>query len=177
MNVEPLPDDGKFEVSRQQTIVPGVLLLVCGCLNALLSLYLIYSGIQVMTLSEEEFDELVIAPNIARNPKLAEVLSNRSTVAMVRFWSGPGSLGIGVVSLLAAVPICLAGIGMIRLRWFGLSVAGSILAVIPCLSCTSCCGFGELAGIWALVVLFNPEVRSTFRQVRLQRGVGNETTP
>ena len=36
------------------------------------------------------------------------------------------------------------------------------MAAIPCLSFLACCLIGEGVGIWALVVLFTPEVKRSF---------------
>ena len=60
----------------------------------------------------------------------------------------------------------IGGIQMLRLRSYGLALFASILAAIPCISCSACCGLGEGIGIWALVVLLNPEVRAAFAAMR-----------
>jgi hypothetical protein len=72
--------------------------------------------------------------------------------------------GFGIVSsssgiLLSAV-IFYGGLKMKRLENHGLAVASSILAIIPCTS--PCCLLGIPVGIWALVVLMKPEVKSAF---------------
>ena len=46
------------------------------------------------------------------------------------------------------------------LRGRGLAMTGSVLSMIPCLS--GCCIVGLPVGIWALVVLNNPDVRAGF---------------
>jgi len=53
-----------------------------------------------------------------------------------------------------------AGYGMLRLRSYWLSVAGSF-AVMPAASV--CCLAGFPVGIWSLTVLLRPEVASAFR--------------
>jgi hypothetical protein len=50
---------------------------------------------------------------------------------------------------------------MRKLESFGLCMTASILAMIPCLS--PCCILGLPFGIWALVVLNKPEVKSAFQ--------------
>ena len=51
---------------------------------------------------------------------------------------------------------------MTRLQGWGLALAGSILAMIPC---GSCCCFTLPFGIWALVVLVNKDVKAGFQAV------------
>jgi hypothetical protein len=65
--------------------------------------------------------------------------------------------------LIPALITIFGGIQMCRGRSYGLSVTASILAAIPCLSPSACCLLGMGIGIWALVVLFNPDVKASFR--------------
>jgi len=50
---------------------------------------------------------------------------------------------------------------MKNLQNFGMAMAASIIAIIPCFG--PCCCIGIPAGIWALVVLNKPEVKAAFR--------------
>jgi hypothetical protein len=45
------------------------------------------------------------------------------------------------------------------LKSYGLAMTSSILAMIPC---HVCCMVGLPIGIWALIVLLKPEVKSAF---------------
>jgi len=57
--------------------------------------------------------------------------------------------------------VTLAGaVMMLQRKMRGLAVTGAILAMLPCLSC--CWPLGLGMGIWALVVLNRPEIRSAF---------------
>ena len=49
---------------------------------------------------------------------------------------------------------------MRKLENWGLSLAGAIAAMVPC---HICCVLGLPIGIWALVILFKPEVQAAFR--------------
>ena len=62
----------------------------------------------------------------------------------------------GIVNLLSII----GGISMRRLSSYGLSIAGSIAALIP--FGTGCCVTGIPFGIWGLVVLTRPEVKTGF---------------
>jgi hypothetical protein len=49
---------------------------------------------------------------------------------------------------------------MKKLKNWNLAMAGSILAMIPCIS--PCCIMGLPIGIWAVIVLMKPEIKSAF---------------
>lgn len=67
----------------------------------------------------------------------------------------------GVLSLALAIFIVLGGLKMRSLQSYGLAMAGSIIAMLALPPC--CCLVGIGIGIWSLVVLNNPEVKSAFR--------------
>jgi hypothetical protein len=74
-----------------------------------------------------------------------------------------GTIGIGssFVGLLVAAFIIFISLKMKELKEWGLCVAASILAMIPCIS--PCCIIGLPIGIWCLVVLTKPEVKAAFK--------------
>ncbi len=76
------------------------------------------------------------------------------------------------MSFLFSVPAYVVGIGialvrlfgsikMMKLQSYGLAMATTILTLIPCGTC--CCLLNIGAGIWALVILLKPEVKSSFQ--------------
>jgi hypothetical protein len=79
-------------------------------------------------------------------------------------WANMFSGTLGVVSnslgILISGVIFYGGLKMKRLENHGLAMAASILSIIPCTS--PCCLLGIPVGIWALVVLTKPEVKSAF---------------
>lgn len=78
---------------------------------------------------------------------------------IVKFMQGPGAI-IGVVIGLVIYGLVLFGaIKMKKLESYGLAMTASILALLPC---SACCLVGLPFGIWALVVLSKPEVKSAF---------------
>jgi hypothetical protein len=66
-----------------------------------------------------------------------------------------GLLGIGL-----SILVIYAGTRMKNLENYGLAMTGAIVAMIPCFPC---CLLGLPFGIWAIVVLVNPEVKAAFR--------------
>jgi len=79
-------------------------------------------------------------------------------------WANMFSGTIGVVSsiigILVSGLIFLGATKMKKLESYGLAMAATIIAMIPCFS--PCCLLGLPIGIWALVVLLKPEVKSAF---------------
>jgi hypothetical protein len=73
-----------------------------------------------------------------------------------------GGLGIamGIVGILIGVVIMIGALKMKKLEGHGFAMAASVLAMIPCVS--PCCLLGLPIGIWAVVVLSKPEIKSSF---------------
>ncbi len=76
------------------------------------------------------------------------------------FMSGTLGFALGLVALGMSVLVFAAGLQMKQLRNYGLAMAGSIAAMVPCVS--PCCWIGLPIGIWALVVLSKPEIKGAF---------------
>lgn len=79
----------------------------------------------------------------------------------VEFWEGSVGVGSSFVGILVAAFIIFAALKMRELRQYELSIAASIVAMIPCIS--PCCILGLPIGIWCLVVLLRPEVKAAFQ--------------
>lgn len=69
--------------------------------------------------------------------------------------------GVGCLGILFAAVILFAGLKMRGLQSYGLTIAGSILALIPCNCC--CCWIGLGVGIWSLVTLSREDVKAAFQ--------------
>ncbi len=85
------------------------------------------------------------------------------TPEMERFFSMfSGTMGIvsGIIGLVVAGVILYGALKMKKLESYGWAMTSSIIAMIPCIS--PCCLLGLPIGIWALVVLAKPEVKSSF---------------
>jgi hypothetical protein len=70
--------------------------------------------------------------------------------AMYGFWA------------LLALLVFIGAFRMRMLKSYGLSMASAIVAIVPCFTYI-CCILMMPFGIWALVVLMKPEVKSAFR--------------
>ena len=75
-----------------------------------------------------------------------------------------GGLGIltNLVGLALAGFIVYGALQMKALKNYTLALVAAIVSMVPCLS--PCCFVGLPAGIWALVILFKPEVKAAFAQ-------------
>jgi hypothetical protein len=80
--------------------------------------------------------------------------------AWANMFSGTIGVILNIIGILVSVVILLGAIKMRKLESYGLAMAASIIAMIPCIS--PCCFIGLPIGIWAVVVLSKPEVKSTF---------------
>ena len=76
------------------------------------------------------------------------------------FFEGAFAVGSSFVGLLVAAFVIYASLKMKDLEQWGLAVAASILAMIPCIS--PCCIIGLPIGIWCLVILMRPDVKAAF---------------
>jgi len=80
--------------------------------------------------------------------------------AWANMFSGTIGVVAAVIGLLVSGVIFLGAMKMKSLESYGLAMGASIIAMIPCFS--PCCLLGLPIGIWALVVLSKPEVKTAF---------------
>jgi hypothetical protein len=80
--------------------------------------------------------------------------------AWIRVFSGTVGIASNILGLLVSILILVGGIKMMKLEAYGLAMTASILAMIPCIS--PCCLIGLPLGIWAAIVLSEPEVKGAF---------------
>jgi hypothetical protein len=80
--------------------------------------------------------------------------------ALAQMFSGAAGAVFAGIGMVVAVVIFLGALKMKKLESHAFAMAASILAMLPCVS--PCCLVGLPIGIWALVVLNKPEVKSAF---------------
>ena len=73
---------------------------------------------------------------------------------------GPVGAAIYLVLALVNAFVLFGAIKMLRLQSHGLVLTALIVAMLPCATC--CCLLGLPFGIWALVVISKPEIKSQF---------------
>jgi len=67
------------------------------------------------------------------------------------------------LQLVGSSLLLASGVLMVRLRSWNLAVAGSIVALIPCLYNCCCCVTNIPLGIWALILLVRSDIKNAFR--------------
>ena len=137
------PNVGAHARAKEAVSGPAIGLIVTGALGIVLkALGLVFNlaGINFMP------------PSAEMTPEMLRVM---------HFFSGPVAIASGVVGLALSLFVLYGALKMQKLSGYGLSLAAAIVALIPCFS--PCCLLGLPIGIWALVVLNKPEVKSQFR--------------
>jgi hypothetical protein len=139
---------------------PAVAILVVAVVNLLLSLGCFGVGFFYSQVPPDKMEEVMEKQNPGQ---VAQMRQAGITVDAIMKGYTYGGFGGGAIALLVSLITILGAIRMMMLRSYGLAVFVSVLTAIPCISPTACCLLGEGAGIWALVVLLNTDVRSAFR--------------
>lgn len=131
---------------KGKMLAAGVAMLVVGILG-----FVVMNGIFVLGLVALQLQPDAFQPDgIDMNEHQRTAHTTSITIA----------IGIYGVSGLMQIPVILAGIGLMKAKWKSFTFLGAIINVVPC--CSSCFLLGIPFGIWALVVLSDPDVRSSF---------------
>ena len=154
------PTDSGAEAIKARVRGPAILLLIVNALNLLVGIYLLTDAFAVKSDPADADAEMAKQWDIYTPEqkamlekwgwtpqKVVTVFSN------IFLWLGGFSVIVGVVGI-------LGGRRMLSLRSHGIGVTGAILTAIPFAS--PCCLLGQVAGVWALIVLLNKDVRSAF---------------
>jgi hypothetical protein len=137
---------GDRQMAESAVSGPAIGLIVSGVLGVLLNIFFIIA--QVFGFAAHMFDNL---PN--QNPEL---------VRMMQTSGGAMAILFGVLRIALSGLTIYGGIKMKSLQQYGLAMTAAILAVIPCCVLGPCCCISLPLGIWALVILCKPEVKSHF---------------
>jgi len=122
---------------------PSIGLLVTGIIGGVFSiigLFMSFLGTSISSLMADRFDEF----------------DERYT----ELYEGAAGIASSLIGILVAALIIYAALKMKELTQYGLCMAASILAMIPCIS--PCCIIGLPIGIWCLIVLTKPEIKTAF---------------
>jgi hypothetical protein len=154
--------------AMERVKLPGVFLIAVGVLNLLVALAQTGGTIYFASQSADEMYTI----QLERYQQLGKSMPFFKEMAKEMRKKKPDELKTQSVSLnavtaialiVAALVVILGGIRMIQLRSYGLCILAAIVASVPCISPTCCCGVGALVGIWSIVVLLTPQVRMMFR--------------
>jgi GYF domain 2 len=158
------PEGGEREAALQKVKVPAIGLIVTAIINLLLSLWSLLEWMffrpnqQEMNAQSQQLDSALQQLN---NPQLQQFVHK-----VFHMMYGQLGTSLGLVNvffgLIMSVLILAGALKMRLLRSYEFALTAAILSVVPCL--TPCCGYiiGLTFGIWALVVLRRPGVKSQF---------------
>lgn len=138
-------DDGGRARARSLVTGPAIALIVAtaiGIAFAVLGILLQLLGMGMAGMSQFQNND---------NPEMAR---------MLEMYSGAMGIILRSVAIIVGIFIILGCVKMKKLENYGMAMAVSIIAMLPCLS--PCCCLGIPFGIWALVVLSKSEVKQYF---------------
>ena len=82
-------------------------------------------------------------------------------MAWANMMTGAAGIVGAIIGIVMGVIILMGALKMKKLESYSFSMVAAVIAMVPCIS--PCCLVGLPIGIWALVVLNKPEVKSAFR--------------
>ena len=138
---------GNRDAALQQVKGPAIALKVTAILNILLAVW----SLVKLTFFHVNFQQLFAGIPEFNDPQIQSLLN---------LAYGPLGVMSDLFGLAISILVLIGASKMQSLRSYGFAFAAAILAMIPCL--TPCCLLGLPFGIWALVVLNRPEVKSHF---------------
>ena len=136
--------DGNRDAALRQVKGPAIGLKV----TAVIGLMLVAVGLVINILA---LSGVQIGLQQINDPQVQKLLNSMG-----------GGLGIvqNVISAVAGVIVLMGAAKMQKLQNHQFALTAGIVAMLPCIS--PCCVFGLPIGIWALVILNKPEVKSQF---------------
>jgi hypothetical protein len=141
---------------RRHIRVVGILMAIVGTLNTLL--YLSLAGIYFFVgLSDPEKLRQWTGGNPAFGRGAQDKMSMMIAGGFALFWALGGALSI------------LGGLSVYKVKSRTLGIAVAIVSLVPCLTAHPCCTYIPALGIgiYALVVLLNPDTVQAFEQVAM----------
>lgn len=120
---------------------PAIVLIVTGALNAAACLLMLLGGVA----------------NLANRTIPA---FGSDSERMGYYFGQTLTYGCAALSLLLSPLVIYGGVQMMRGKSYGLACAAAVIALLPCATC--CFLIGMPAGIWALIVLNQADVKAHF---------------
>jgi hypothetical protein len=156
----PPPDVADNRVIRDRVQLPAIFLIIVGVVNLLLGFAAIGVGFFYSAIPPDKAEQVLMQRDPAQVQAMKNMGMRMQDILNLYVYGGYTE---GVFGLLTCVLTIVGGARMLVLKSYVLAVFASVVAAIPCISCSACCGLGEGIGIWALVVLLNNDVRAAFR--------------
>lgn len=137
--------------ARDALNLPSLFIIILGALGAVLFLF--------SMVNEASGGSMRMAQALAESLPPDQQERIRQIIAMQK--SAGSGIFSSIICLAFAGFTIFAGLQMRSLKNWGVALAGAILVMIPC-STNCCCCLGIPIGIWALLTLTKPEVKSAF---------------
>jgi hypothetical protein len=147
--------------ARARVSTPGTMLVVAGLVGLLFSVIAIGVMVAAPTVMYDFFVNMI--KNQPQNQQQQKQLKDMEAQKDAMRLDSPvniASTGVGIVLNLLTV---IGGLKMRSLSGYGLAMTGAIVGIIPA---GGCCCLTLPIGIWALIVLANPDVKAGFEAVR-----------
>jgi hypothetical protein len=135
----------------QRVKAPAVGLMVTAILDLLFGVWALLQAVFFPPNLQQYDSEL----HQLNNPQLEQFMHT-----LLQTTQGPFAIVANLLGLALSLLILMGAIKMMSLRSYEFSMAAAIVAMLPCV--TPCCLIGLPIGIWALVVLRSPAVKSHF---------------
>jgi hypothetical protein len=155
--VGPGPDSG---LAASKVSGPAIALIVVGVVYVLMALFGLANSTRMLMAGPGEVESQLTE----EQRQQFEQLKSQGIDIMKIVQAGGGTMGLVFSILHAAVAgaIIVGAQKMKNLQSRGMAMTAAILAMIPCLTPSVCCILGLPMGIWALVTLNDPVVKSSF---------------
>lgn len=147
-----------YDDALQRVKAPAITIICIGALTILLQVI----GLVLRLVSSGDMANQTIPPDTlqpleeAFGPEGAQALTNA-----LDFFLSPTYFYLSLmVGLTVTAFVIYGAIKMMKLESWGLTVAATIVGMAPCIS--PCCWLLFPAGIWALIVLFDQDVKEAF---------------
>jgi hypothetical protein len=157
---DPYEPAADADAVRGRVMAPAIILIIVNVLNLLIGLASAGNGAYIAAQGPDELRRKTLEGLKVFAPDMRAGMENQDKQTMY-YTAVAEYLGGGIVWLLLSIVALIGAIRMISLRNYGLAMTSAVLTVIPCV--TPCCLLGQGAGIWALIVLMNNDVRAAFR--------------
>jgi hypothetical protein len=155
-----LSSDPNLSAAREKATLPATFLLVVGIINLLASGLLLLGGPRLKEVDPVEFERTV--PEWYKDMLEQTKKQAGMTTAEILEWAATLASGWGGIALVCGLLTVAGGVAFLKLGSLPLAIIGAIAASVPILSPLGCCLIGEAVGVWSLVVMLSPDVRSAF---------------
>jgi antitoxin component of MazEF toxin-antitoxin module len=159
---------------RERVIFPAVFLVGVGLINFTFALIQVWGFVVAVRTPAAQLKKMQLQPAEDLSEKLGDSdMGKQLAEATEKMRKTPAAdlkqqsiLYNGLISallLVVAVIGMAGGFRMFQMRSWSTAMFGSVVTVLPCISCSGCCGLGQLVGFWSIWVLLSVDVRAAFR--------------